>query len=238
MRTLYPPSSPSKSEAGVDVVAIKRAISRAGYWPWQEFDQVYSQLFAHDGVAGFQKAVHLRADAVYGPRTHEALKHAHAVAPHKGEPAFDDVAAILMRQAAREQKPLEQETAEALYRFCGLFDGPYVYGGEHDRTLTDDNPHGGFDCSSSTSYALYHVGLLGSSIAHVSSWYESWGEPGRGRFITVHAASDHVWAEFTIPGMPWARFDTSPHGCGEHGPRLRTCARSSSRFVHRHPRGY
>jgi cell wall-associated NlpC family hydrolase len=237
VRTLFPPSSPDKSEAGIDVLAVKRAVSRAGFWPWQEFDETYSQAFAVKGVGGFQKSVGLPVDHVYGQNTHAKLRIAKAV-DHPGEYAFDATAVSLMKQAKAQQQPKEQKVAETLERFCATFDGPYVYGGEHDRTLTDDSVHNGFDCSSSVSFALFHVGLLGDDQAHVSGWFKSWGEPGRGRFVTVHAASDHVWIEFTITGHQWARFDTSPHGCGEHGPRLRPCARDSARFVSRHPRGF
>jgi len=237
VRTLFPPSSPEKSEADIDVEAVKRAISRAGFWPWQEFDQAYSEMFARNGVGKFQKAAGLKVDRVYGKATHDKLRAAKAK-DHPGEWAFDATAIELMKRAKAQQKPKEQTVAEELARFCATFDGPYVWGGEHDRTLTDDSVHGGFDCSSSTSFALFHAGLLGDSQAHVSGWFKTWGEPGRGRYITVHAASDHVWVEFTVPGMGWARFDTSPHGCGDHGPRLRTCSRDTSRFVHRHPRGF
>ena len=238
VRTLYPPKNPAKSEADIDVLGVKRAASRAGFWPWQEFDETYSQRFAEIASGGIQKAHGLRVDFVYGIDTHNALRGTKAIKPHAGEWAFDQTAINLMVQAKAAQKPREQAIAETLLRFCGTFDGPYDYGGEHDRTLTDDSVHGGFDCSSSTSFALYHVGLLGDDQAHVSGWFKSWGEPGRGRFVTVHAANDHVWMEFTIPGMGWARFDTSPKGCGVHGPRVRTCSRDTSRFVHRHPPGF
>lgn len=237
VRKLYPPSSPSKSEAGIDVLAVKRGISRAGFWRWQQFDSVYNERFA-GAVAEFRKAHGLTSSKVYDAATHAKLSAAKAVKPHEGEPAFDRIALELLQQAEDAKTPPELRVALELYDYCGLFDGPYVWGGEHDDTLRDDDPHDGFDCSSSTSAALSHVGLLGSSVAHVSGWFETWGEPGRGRYFTVHAASDHVWIEFTIPGKPWARFDTSPHGCGARGPRRRTCARDSARFVSRHAAGY
>ena len=34
-----------------DVVAYKRTVSRAGRWPWQPFDDSYSNAFAH-GTSG------------------------------------------------------------------------------------------------------------------------------------------------------------------------------------------
>lgn len=63
-RSLYPPDDPQHRgpTTGADVIAIKRAISRAGYWKWQEFDGVYSNGFSHGsvyghGVEGFQRKV-------------------------------------------------------------------------------------------------------------------------------------------------------------------------------------
>ena len=88
VRTLFPPSSPEKSEADIDVEAVKRAISRAGFWPWQEFDQAYSEMFARNGVGKFQKAVGLKVDRVYGKATHDKLRAAKAK-DHPGEWAFD-----------------------------------------------------------------------------------------------------------------------------------------------------
>lgn len=126
--------------------------------------------------------------------------------------------------------------ARALLAFCRLFDGPYVFGGEHDSTLADDSPHGHFDCSSSTSYALYHLGLMVGSQAQVSTWFESYGLRGRGRYVTIHASGDHVWTEFSLP-EGWFRFDTSPWGDGPNGPRVRTGRRGTAGFVERHPAG-
>lgn len=236
VRTLYPPSDPRKSEGGQDVVAHKRALSRAGYWPWQPFDDDYNELFSK-AVAKFQKEHSIQGTGFWGRPTQNAL--ANSKSPdHPGEWCYDATALLLIRQAAKQdEKSPEQEKAEALLAYCSLFDGPYVWGGEHDGSVIGDSPHAGYDCSSSTSSALAKVGLLGSNVAHVSGWFKTWGEPGYGQYVTVHAASDHVWVEFTIPGKPWARFDTSPWGDGSTGPRVRHKQRSTSRFVHRHPKG-
>lgn len=126
--------------------------------------------------------------------------------------------------------------ARAMLSYCRKFTGPYGYGSEHDSTLADDNLDGAFDCSSSTSKLLYQFGLLGSDRAQVSGWFERWGEAGRGRYVTVHANDDHVWVEFTLP-EGYCRFDTSPHGDGPRGARVRTRRRFDSTFVHRHPKG-
>lgn len=234
-RALYPPSDPRKSEGGPDVVAVKRGISRAGFFPWGKFTDVYD-MATSAAVAEFQKTVGIQPTGFYGKPTHTAL----LATPAKDNPglAVDARAAFLFRKAYAKANDPALAKAEALLAFCGLFDGPYVYGGEHDVSIADDNVHSGFDCSSSTSFALFHVGLYPDSVAHVSGWFESYGLAGRGKYVTIHAAADHVWVEFTIPGQQWARFDTSPWGDGENGPRVRHLHRDDSRFVHRHPAGF
>lgn len=126
-------------------------------------------------------------------------------------------------------------TARAMVEFGKKFDNSYVWGGNHDGTISDDDPHQGFDCSSSVSFVLWKFGYL-TGPAEVSGWFESWGESGRGKYVTIQAASDHVWIEFDLP-EGYCRFDTSPHGCGSLGPRIRTCRRDTARFVSRHPKG-
>jgi peptidoglycan hydrolase-like protein with peptidoglycan-binding domain len=99
-RPLYPPShAEGPSAKGDDVVGAKRAISRAGFWPWQDFDNAYSEAFAMDGVRPFQQQNGLTASGNYGSATHEKLRKAH----RKGYPdqwAFDGVAIGLMEDAA------------------------------------------------------------------------------------------------------------------------------------------
>lgn len=112
---------------------------------------------------------------------------------------------------------------------------PYVYGGGHG-TLQSDFPRSGLDCSSSSSYALMKAGYgfkPGDGTKVSGAFAASWGEPGEGRTFTVWANGEHVWIE--IKGDPqWKRFDTSPHGDGGSGPRLRTTARSDTgRFTAR-----
>ena len=73
---------------------------------------------------------------------------------------------------------------------------PYIWGGGHGR-FTDD----GYDCSGSVSYVLHAAGLLGRT--RTSRLFTTYGTPGEGRYMTVHARNGHVF--MTILG---ARFDT------------------------------
>src|SRR5262245_36395987 len=57
---------------------------------------------------------------------------------------------------------------------------PYVWGGGH-RTFYDS----GYDCSGAVSYVLHAAGLLASPMTS-GGLAQSWGLPGKGRWITVY----------------------------------------------------
>ena len=100
---------------------------------------------------------------------------------------------------------------------------PYIWGGGHASFQAD-----GYDCSGSVSYALAAAGLVSAPM--VSGDFESWGEPGPGRWITVYANAGHVWME--VAG--W-RFDTV--ALAEDGTRWAQGGGEFSGFVERHPAG-
>ncbi len=100
---------------------------------------------------------------------------------------------------------------------------PYIYGGGHGSFHAN-----GYDCSGSVSYALAAAGLVSSPM--VSGDFESWGDPGPGRWITIYANAGHVW--MTVAG--W-RFDTV--ALGEGGTRWAQGGGEFSGFVVRHPPG-
>lgn len=239
MRTLYPPGHPKGPVPGRDdVIAIKRAVSRAGYYPWRgsKFNNSYNEEFTTSGIKSFQKKVGLPATGVYTKATHDKLRNTRSMVK-PSEWAFDPFSVNLIKNAiAKEKETVPLERARNMLAFCRGFEGPYIYGGQHDTSFLNDDRTDGFDCSSSTSYLLWKFGLLGDSRPHVSEWFETWGESGRGKYITVHANEDHVWVEFSLP-EGYSRFDTSPHGDGGRGPRVRTRRRTDSGFVHRHPKG-
>ncbi|MGK2878066.1 MAG: hypothetical protein ACSLFF_05765 [Solirubrobacterales bacterium] len=104
---------------------------------------------------------------------------------------------------------------------------PYIYGGGH---ATFKKLSTGYDCSSTISYALGNGGLLKGTPLN-SSGFMSWGEAGKGTWVTVYTNPGHAYV--VIAGL---RLDTS--GPGERGPRWRPAARSSSGFKARHPQGF
>lgn len=112
----------------------------------------------------------------------------------------------------------------------------YVYGGGHGPKLASlVSTRSGLDCSSSSALALYLAGAYSRDVAIVSGEFAaSFGAAGRGKYFTVWANGGHVWIEFHGKGRDGWRFDTSPQGSGERGPRLRSGSRSNSGFTPRH----
>ena len=74
---------------------------------------------------------------------------------------------------------------------------PYKWGGGHGAWR--DN---GYDCSGSVSFALAGAGLLDAPLA--SGGFMTYGAPGPGRWITIHAGPGHMY--MVVAGL---RFDTS-----------------------------
>jgi cell wall-associated NlpC family hydrolase len=103
---------------------------------------------------------------------------------------------------------------------------PYVWGGGHGRWQDS-----GYDCSGSVSYALHGARMLTTPLT--SGSFETWGEAGAGRWITIYANASHVY--MVVAGL---RFDTAGDTSGT-GPRWHptTAAAAGGRFIVRHPIG-
>ncbi len=102
---------------------------------------------------------------------------------------------------------------------------PYIWGGGHARWWSP-----GYDCSGAVSYALHGAGLLDTPMD--SGEMTGWGEPGKGRWITVYANAGHAFA--VIDGLRW---DTAGDAHGT-GPRWHKDMVSAAGYVARHPAGY
>jgi peptidoglycan hydrolase CwlO-like protein len=100
---------------------------------------------------------------------------------------------------------------------------PYIWGGGHGSFVSP-----GYDCSGSVSFVLNAAGLLSSP--EVSGAFESYGDPGPGRWVTIYATSGHVWMD--IDGE---RFDTV--ALAEDGTRWSSGGGEFDGFVERHPVG-
>jgi hypothetical protein len=104
-----------------------------------------------------------------------------------------------------------------------IHDKPYKYGGGHGRW--NDS---GYDCSGSMSYVFHRAGLLDQALD--STGFMSWGEAGKGTWVTNYANSGHSY--MVIAGL---RFDTS--GRADDGSRWDTEMRSAAGYTVRHPAG-
>jgi len=208
---------------GNECIAVKRALARAG------FGDLYARgtktplfgPFAVTNTKNFQKAHKIPQSGVVGPITFQKLV-----------PFFDAYSTSLYMNPKDEALA----TARQMVQFGFQFSSGYQWGGEHDDTLQDDTPADWFDCSSSVSFMLWHFGLMPVDHAEVSTWFESYGEPLAGKYVTIFANWEHVWIKFSLP-EGYFRFDTSPHGDGPRGPRIRTLSRSEANFRVRHPKG-
>jgi hypothetical protein len=103
---------------------------------------------------------------------------------------------------------------------------PYVWGGGHG-SFSDS----GYDCSGAVSFALHYAGGLSQPLP--SSDFLSYGERGRGCWITIYSRRGHTFA--VIGGL---RLDTTGlrYG-GDIGPRWYTDVRDTWGFQARHPAG-
>jgi cell wall-associated NlpC family hydrolase len=105
----------------------------------------------------------------------------------------------------------------------GIARTPYIWGGGHGKWLDK-----GYDCSGSVSFVLASAGLL--SGPETSGQLMSWGEAGKGKWVTIYASDGHVFLE--VAGV---RFDTGAQRVT--GSRWANDGRSTAGFVARHPAG-
>lgn len=118
---------------GLDVVAAKRALSRAGYIEWPKpgtaFTPVYGP-FMQQAVEAFELAHSIAPQKGYGPKAHAALRATHAKG-HPAEWAFDARAIDLERQEVKllsvtpDQKIRAAGVAAAFYWYAHRMETAY-----------------------------------------------------------------------------------------------------------------
>jgi peptidoglycan hydrolase-like protein with peptidoglycan-binding domain len=207
--------------SGSDVRALQRYLDEAGYDTSADgqfgpatrrsvmsFESAEQRTVNGSASRGEQRMVRARASAAGGDEPSEApTEKAYigsdglAVAPSS---APDEVQAIIEAGNAIATKP-------------------YKYGGGHGRW--NDS---GYDCSGSVSYVLHAAGLLNRALD--STGFMSWGEAGRGTWITIRSNPGHAY--MIVAGL---RFDTSART--QTGTRWSEQMRSASGYRGRHPDG-
>jgi hypothetical protein len=112
-RPLYPPDAKEHGKTasvnGPDVEAYKRTVSRAGRWPWEKFDEQFSNGFSHGrsgnvaetGIAGIQRQQSIEATGWVGQSTFNVLRSIVIpdALPHAGEMAMDAFSVELIEEA-------------------------------------------------------------------------------------------------------------------------------------------
>jgi cell wall-associated NlpC family hydrolase len=97
---------------GADVVAVKRALSRAGFMRWGGFTQMWGPG-AEDACKAFQKAHKLQQTGNYGPKTHAALVNVHKRGDNK-QFAWDDLSVRMMAQFLDELEHPDRKIRKAI----------------------------------------------------------------------------------------------------------------------------
>jgi cell wall-associated NlpC family hydrolase len=190
-----------------------------------------SEIKAREGTASRLGAVNSRPHTLQAQAAAQAAAAAAAARAAQAQAAQADatgtasVGGIAVDTGGMVQAPAGAPAAvrEVIAAGNAIATLPYIYGGGHASFHAD-----GYDCSGSVSYALAAAGLVSSPLD--SGAFESWGEPGPGRWITIYANAGHVWME--VAG--W-RFDTVAQA--ETGTRWAQGGGEFAGFVVRHPAG-
>jgi peptidoglycan hydrolase-like protein with peptidoglycan-binding domain len=208
----------AKGSSGSDVRALQRYLDEAGY------DTTADGAFGpatRRSVMAFESAEQRRVNG-RASRGEQRMVQARASAAGGEEPPSDtayldsDGLAVAPESAPEEVKAIIAAGNEIASK-------PYKYGGGHARW--NDS---GYDCSGSMSYVLHAAGLLDQALD--SSGFMSWGEPGRGTWVTIRANPGHAY--MIVAGL---RFDTSARR--QTGTRWSEQMRSASGYRGRHPEG-
>jgi hypothetical protein len=146
-----------------------------------------------------------------------------------------DTAVLLADGTAAAPSDAPEQVKQAIWAANSMQALPYRYGGGHNLKFDVAD---GADCSGTVSFALHAAGLLDAPLD--SGSFMTWGEKGKGDWITVYTNPSHAYA--VIAGL---RLDTSVAGMArtkrvaatafERGPRWRPMKRSARGFVKRHP---
>jgi putative peptide zinc metalloprotease protein len=105
---------------------------------------------------------------------------------------------------------------------------PYLWGGGHVERLHHSDPVTPLDCSGAVSRVL-------GIDPRVAQAFETWGEPGHGKRVTIYANAGHVLME--IDGHFWGTSSANPGGGAGWIPRERVPDSYLARFTARHPPG-
>src|SRR5687768_11872629 len=203
--------------SGSDVRALQRYLDQAGY------DTTADGAFGpatRRSVMAFESAEQRRANG-RASRTEQRMVRSRASASAPA-PATDE-AYLTSDGLAVAPDSAPDEVKAIIEAGNAIATKPYKYGGGHGRW--NDS---GYDCSGSVSYVLHAAGLLNRALD--STDFMSWGEAGRGTWVTIRTNPSHAY--MIVAGL---RFDTSARK--QTGNRWSEQMRSARGYRGRHPEG-
>jgi peptidoglycan hydrolase-like protein with peptidoglycan-binding domain len=212
-----------QGKSGTDVEALQRYLDESGYET--TVDGQFGPATARS-VRGFESAEQRAVDGkatrseqrLVRSRAEDAEAEPDPEAEPTGEDAYVDDSGLAVAPASAPQ-----EVQAIIAAGNEIATKPYKYGGGHGRFRDS-----GYDCSGSISYALHGAGLLDSPLD--STGFMSWGERGKGDWVTVYGNAGHAY--MTVAGL---RFDTSARKSS--GNRWSETTRSARGYRVRHPEG-
>jgi peptidoglycan hydrolase-like protein with peptidoglycan-binding domain len=208
--------------SGSDVTLLQRYLDRAGY------DTAAEGAFGpatRRSVMRFESAEQRRVNG-RASRAEQRMARSLASAstpPESTPPAPTEKAYLTSSGLAVAPDSAPDEVKAIIEAGNAIATKPYKYGGGHARW--NDT---GYDCSGSVSYVLHAAGLLSRALD--STAFMTWGERGRGQWVTVRTNPSHAY--MIVAGL---RFDTSARS--RTGNRWSEQMRSASGFRARHPEG-
>jgi Putative peptidoglycan binding domain len=189
-----------QGSSGSDVKTLQRYLDRIGH------DTTVDGIFGRGtarSVRGFEGEAGRKVDGVATRSDARALKSEvmssstpTAPQPLTGKATLtEDGLAVPPADAPEQVKAIIEAGNE-------IATAPYKYGGGHGKWHDS-----GYDCSGSISYALHGAGLLRRALD--SGEFMSWGDHGRGTWVTIRANPGHAYV--IVAGL---RFDTSARRAG------------------------
>lgn len=187
-RPFYGPQHPKGTTRGRDVVAVKRAFSRAGYLPWKNFTPVWGKGPVQM-CARFQRDHGITATGNYGPKTHEALRTTRSKG-HPNEWAFDAFSTQIMRNwEPPEPPPSDRDRAVDLALWTvdirDMIDYTQmrpIYPIYHNIRPPANPRH--LDCSGHYKYVLWAA--LGIDVDGLHAYGNTYTMIQHGRHVEVH----------------------------------------------------
>lgn len=209
--------------AGADVIAYKRAVARAGFYPWyKKWDKHYGRRFSHS-VQNFQRAHKLKADGIIGLATHHALVASHRQ-HHPKERVFDAYSVELLVQFCKDfrnpnKRIREKILSAARFWYAHRYSIYYSQFRPFELGKPPFVPHR-WDCSAFTTACHFAGGAKNPNIVggHRLPWTEGQGYTGsligsgtRVGSVSRLQAGDMIFYGYTTRSSPAFPYGSPTH---------------------------